>query len=37
MRGGGLKPGETPNQTKWFKEGAFFDSLQETENLLRNG
>ena len=26
MRGGGLKPGETPNQTKWFKEGAFFDS-----------
>ena len=26
QRGGALAPGEQPNNTRWFKEGAFFDT-----------
>ena len=26
QKGGALKPGELPNNTRWFKEGAFFDT-----------
>ena len=26
QKGGALRPGEVPNNTRWFKEGAFFDT-----------